>query len=97
MPDELKPCPFCGGSPVEARVSWGYYVRCRACIATGGVEDSPQKARDKWNCRAYDTAGNSAFASQNYTVTVNTTLPPVYYTLTINKVGNGIVTPTSGG
>ena len=52
MPDELKPCPFCGGSPVEARVSWGYYVRCRACIATGGVEDSPQKARDKWNCRA---------------------------------------------
>jgi len=52
MPDELKPCPFCGGSPVEARVSWGYYVRCRACIATGGAENSPQKARDKWNCRA---------------------------------------------
>ena len=50
--DGLRRCPFCDGFRVEAKVSWGYYVRCRACIATGGVEDSPQKARDKWNCRA---------------------------------------------
>jgi len=50
----------------------------------------------KWNVLAYDEAGNYAFAPSNYTVTVNTTIPPVYYTLTTNVVGNGVVTPASG-
>jgi hypothetical protein len=50
----------------------------------------------KWNCRVYDEAGNSAFASSNYTFTVDTSAPPTYYTLTTHVIGNGIITPASG-
>jgi hypothetical protein len=50
----------------------------------------------KWNCLVYDEAGNSASAPSNYTFTVDTSAPPVYYILTTHVDGNGIVTPTSG-
>ncbi len=50
----------------------------------------------KWNCLAYDEEGNSAFASSAYDLTVNTSIPPIYYTLTTNVVGNGVINPSGG-
>jgi hypothetical protein len=50
----------------------------------------------RWNVLVYDNAGNSAFASSDYFFIVNTTVPPVYYTLYTNSVGSGTVTPASG-
>jgi uncharacterized repeat protein (TIGR02543 family) len=49
-----------------------------------------------WKCLEYDEAGNSAFATSDYDFTVDTSAPPIYYTLTTSIVGNGAITPTSG-
>jgi hypothetical protein len=48
----------------------------------------------KWNCLAYDEAGNSAFAPSDFDLTVSPV--PVFYTLTTHVVGNGVITPASG-
>ena len=50
----------------------------------------------KWNCLAYDAAGNSAYAPSDFDLTINTSSPPTYYTLTTSIVGSGTVTPPSG-
>ena len=50
----------------------------------------------KWNCKAYDEADNSAFASSDYDFTVDTAVPPVYYMLSTSVSGNGAITPASG-
>ena len=59
--DELKPCPHCGGEAEEIHSSTNgllspriafYYVRCKACKATGPVDRVPQKADEAWNRRA---------------------------------------------
>ena len=63
MPNELKPCPFCGGKAklYSQKVAGGYdysYVFCESCkIGTKKYEVSPEycandKATEAWNRRA---------------------------------------------
>ena len=55
---ELKPCPFCGGDGeghCEENTFFG--VHCVQCGAsTGGVLDTMEAARARWNRRAVDPA-----------------------------------------
>ena len=62
MTEELKPCPFCGGTNVTmARIptwdtrSWRY-VSCRNsdCQAEGPADLRESGAIEKWNTRAVD-------------------------------------------
>jgi Lar family restriction alleviation protein len=53
---ELKPCPFCGGTPVmadniETMRSLSYFVRC-ACGARFASALSVSAAAEMWNRRA---------------------------------------------
>lgn len=55
MPTELKPCPFCGGDPVEFRYSGSPCVGCKDCIAYLGGEESDltyAQLAEAWNLRA---------------------------------------------
>lgn len=50
MPDELKPCPFCGG---EASLL-GYpasEVQCGECFAAACFSDDPKESVAQWNRR----------------------------------------------
>ena len=49
----------------------------------------------RWNCLVFDDNGNSAFATEDSIFTI-TTGPLENYTLTINIIGNGTVTPLNG-
>lgn len=52
MTDELKPCPFCGSTHIEAaRGELGGWVRCRGCQARL-EEFGSGEAIDAWNRRA---------------------------------------------
>ena len=62
MPEDLLKCPFCGGVPIQDRLlrngcldgepdAYAYYVRCRACAATGPWLKNPNGARRMWNMR----------------------------------------------
>ena len=55
MTIELKPCPFCGGDPVEFTYSGSDCVGCKDCIAYLGGEE-PDLTRlqlaEAWNSRA---------------------------------------------
>ena len=61
MPEELKPCPFCGrsGDPWGPELQEGsghFNVHCLSCYASAGSYDGPdgrQLAIDAWNRRGY--------------------------------------------
>jgi hypothetical protein len=55
--DELKPCPFCGGTSID--VSDGFAACCNNCLADGPIqigERGPAAAAKYWNYRAPDAA-----------------------------------------
>ena len=60
MPNELKPCPFCGEEAVLSEMGWKfkdkqkrYKVRCSKCWAERGGKALPlNQAIDFWNRRA---------------------------------------------
>ena len=53
----LDPCPFCGGegmrdiTPWDGKKNQQYFVRCRACAATGRWAKTPREAVRGWNER----------------------------------------------
>lgn len=57
MSEELKPCPFCGGTKIGIRdendeadgMIWAY---CKECGAMGEWDYTLQKAAEHWNRRA---------------------------------------------
>jgi Lar family restriction alleviation protein len=58
MANELKPCPFCGGTDISCADA-GYktdiwFVQCEDCGATFPHFDSKEEAIDHWNRRATD-------------------------------------------
>lgn len=58
MPDELMPCPFCGGEAEridieEGENAGGSCVSCKKCLASGPVEfDFKENFTRNWNRRA---------------------------------------------
>lgn len=52
---ELKPCPFCGGTPVEFSIYAGklpiFGVECEDCEAARVSDESLDGARSFWNAR----------------------------------------------
>ena len=56
MSEELKPCPFCGSTDVEAEHIYPdvYCVVCRGCAADLGNFGTFQEARTRWNTRSPD-------------------------------------------
>jgi Lar family restriction alleviation protein len=63
-PEELKPCPFCGGEAelVEHEPnSMTYYVRCLRCdcatrlISNRGDSGAKELCSEAWNTRAYES------------------------------------------
>ena len=55
---ELKPCPFCGGSPaIAAEGEFGQWsmVFCGKCNAQTGVNLSESEAVAEWQARAHDS------------------------------------------
>lgn len=58
MSEELKPCPFCGGSAQESFADFhdGGHVKCSECGVTGPVwSNDTQDAVNAWNIRASNT------------------------------------------
>jgi len=52
MPDELKPCPFCGGEVLMTYDEYGNpYATCRACDARADDGDTRDQAIAAWNRR----------------------------------------------
>lgn len=68
---DLKPCPFCGGSPV-VRVpgetdGFALHIRCRCGIELYGAKahfPTAESATDAWNTRAAERAGGGACTIQ---------------------------------
>jgi Lar family restriction alleviation protein len=53
MTEELKPCPFCGGSNVSTyEVKGSYSTLCVGCGGEGPEEDSEAEAIAAWNRRS---------------------------------------------
>lgn len=52
MSEELKPCPFCGGTKIgireESGMIWAY---CKECGAMGEWDYSENRAKANWNRR----------------------------------------------
>jgi hypothetical protein len=49
--DDLKRCPFCGGSASLYIGSGGFYVRCNFCESRSTVSDTQDGAKQAWNER----------------------------------------------
>lgn len=54
--DELKPCPFCGGSASVANNGTLYYAKCDECCTEGAKMYGFYNATEAWNRRASDAA-----------------------------------------
>lgn len=59
VPNELKPCPFCGGTNIRIDGYWciyfdGFYVRCLDCEASSTPKGTKRSAKNAWNRRAYE-------------------------------------------
>lgn len=61
MPNELKPCPFCGTSGIDAHLcrkvvhdTERYYVTCEYCGASTGLYFEAKHAIEMWNRREND-------------------------------------------
>lgn len=56
MSDELKSCPFCGGTEQRIKSSgrWGWFVSC-SCCAVGPSAKSRDDAVTAWNTRIEPT------------------------------------------
>ena len=54
MPNDLNPCPFCGGGDlhVVSGVSWG--VKCHGCWSKVQCQNSREDAVRRWNTRFKD-------------------------------------------
>lgn len=57
MPNELKPCPFCGGEAETTEVflygkTAGYVICCNKCSCELKMYSSKQNAEKAWNRRA---------------------------------------------
>lgn len=51
--DELKPCPFCGGTAIMRELPYRmFFVHCDSCRVETDCEDSPEDATNVWNRRA---------------------------------------------
>lgn len=53
MPNELKPCPFCGSKNIEI-TSYGadiVFIQCDGCSATFPHFDCEKEAIEAWNRR----------------------------------------------
>ena len=48
---ELKPCPFCGGEPMERICNDNKIILCKGCSASTGFEHTIEKAIEKWQKR----------------------------------------------
>lgn len=65
MEEELKPCPFCGGTNTEVLnlleeepeleeigyTERNWHVRCNSCYALGGCRRTREEAIETWNRR----------------------------------------------
>jgi len=55
--EELKPCPFCGGTNVDARTDGfgaGWYIFCQDCGVMCGYALNTVEAIKAWNRRTSD-------------------------------------------
>jgi len=67
MPDELKPCPFCGGEPwlssklvdYEQKTKWRYYYICKKCFAKTNDRSTKRYAAKAWNRRSDNNTDRS--------------------------------------
>ena len=67
MTDELKPCPFCGGSNLEVvDTPQGYFIDCSCGCFTGDFE-TREAAIDAWNTRAERTCANMSSTPGQFT------------------------------
>ena len=52
MDEELKPCPFCGGTDFEIMNEvWGHAILCEECGSSSGYWGSFDGAKEAWNRR----------------------------------------------
>ena len=57
MTEQLKPCPFCGGSALANNgPSYLWYVQCQECRIDGAIRPTKFEAIEAWNRRAQPTA-----------------------------------------
>lgn len=58
MLEELKPCPFCGGTELEVmEIDEGFSaVACDTCDAIGPMGQGDEEAKREWNQRAFEEA-----------------------------------------
>lgn len=54
MTEELKPCPFCGGSGSYSNAGFGFIVKCRKCGSKTSIQESGKEAADAWNNRSIE-------------------------------------------
>jgi len=56
MSEELKPCPFCGGTDLDraGRGPMKCWVECLGCTSEGPFGETPAAAIAAWNRRAAD-------------------------------------------
>jgi Lar family restriction alleviation protein len=59
MDNELKPCPFCGGTDIRVVAPNGnddYWAQCTKCCAESGVKTGRDAAIAAWNRRPLEAA-----------------------------------------
>lgn len=56
MSDKLKPCPFCGGTPIVSGCDDTLWiVICKECNASIGYKETKEEAIEAWNKRIEPT------------------------------------------